>query len=95
MSISFYDKSKGILWNVLRGLVVLVFGIIVSVACILIRLITMTYTDKHKITRFKIWRIRKLTGLKLWFFHNFPDVCRFLDIHGYLAMIDKKFTKGR
>jgi hypothetical protein len=93
MSTGLYDRNRSLIWNFLRGIITAVFGGIVALVCVLIRAVSLTNFDGHKVTRFKIWRIRKLTGLKLWFFHNFPEACKFLDLYGYLKILDKKFNK--
>ena len=95
MAIGLYDKDRNIFWNLARVLCIALFGLVVTIICILIRLVTLTTFDGHKITRFKVWRIRKLTGLKLWFFYNFPDVCRMLDLYSYMVLLNKKVGRRR
>jgi hypothetical protein len=80
---------------ILRYLTIIPFSFIIWLVCSLIILFTGTCFGKHKVTRFKVWRIRKLTALKLWFFHNFRWLCEWLDIADYLNWIDKKFNKNR
>ena len=85
-----YDKGESVACNLMRMVCTLMFGIVVSFVCLMIRILTFTFKDGHKVTPFKIWRIRRFTALKLLFYRKMPGVCRWLRLSGYLENLNNR-----
>lgn len=67
------------------------FNIVLGAVCSLIYLLTFAWADKGKVTRFKVWRIRRFTRLKIYAYRKMPRLCKYFGIYSYLKDVEKKF----
>lgn len=76
-----------------RAIFSLMWLLSIAFACFLIKLFTFTWGKHGKVTRYKIWRIRKFTEFKIWLYENHRTFCMMIDREVEFAYIRRKFKR--
>lgn len=88
-------KAFEVPYNIVRGVVRLVFKICVVIVCLIIKLVTFEPNKTHEITVRKAKRIRMLSKFKVLVLNFFPDsVNRYLGIYNYKIYLNEHLRDG-
>ncbi len=84
-----------VIYNIIRGLVRLVFNVCVIISCLIIRVVTFEPGSKETITVRKAKRIRALSKFKMFALNSLPDpVNRFLGLYDYKNYLNEHLRDG-
>lgn len=82
-------------YNIVRGVMRLIFRICVALVCFIIKLLAFEPNTSKEITVRKAKRIRMLSRFKVWVLNFFPDsVNRYLGIYNYKIYLNKHLRDG-
>ena len=84
---------KEFILHFIRRTLVLISWLIINLSCVIIFIFTYEPHKFGQVTRRKIRRIRKLTHFKLWMWHHFSKLIKFMHKENYYIYLENKFEK--
>lgn len=87
------NKFLDIIVHFFRRILQITTSLVISVACILIYVVTFEPGKQNRITRRKVNRVRRLTKFKLWLWRMFPGYFKFIRRDAYFMGLERKFGK--